>query len=142
MGERVEERIELAENDYRRFLAAVVGHEVPEVDSYPLASSFLPFAMPSWRLVGAHDLPSDGASPEAIPCISDRKGGVMGLGQEIQVTQRPSRQEALHRVSDCIADEQKDGRSGPFRLVTVERETRAGVGLIAVQHETFAIRSL
>lgn len=142
MADRVEERLELGENDYRRFLAAIVGHEIREVDSYPLASSFLPFAMPTWRLVGAHDLPSDGASPEAIPCLGDRGGGVMGLGQEIQVSKRPSRSKPLHRVSRCVADEPKAGRSGPFRLVTVERETRAEVGLVAVQHETFAIRSV
>lgn len=126
--------------DHLRFLAAVTGREVTDPDAHPLTASFLPFAMPTWRTVGADELPDDGASPEAIPGLQGRTEGVMGMGQELTIHRAVGDVEVLERTSRCVADERKEGRSGAFRLLTIQRTTVDGTGELATQVERFALR--
>lgn len=139
-GDAVEEVLAPTRTDHLRFLAAVTGREVTDPDAHPLTTSFLPFAMPTWRTVGADELPDDGASPEAIPGMRGRTEGVMGMGQEVTVHRAVADVEVLERTSRCVADERKEGRSGAFRLLTIQRTTVDGTGELATQVERFALR--
>lgn len=138
--EVTEEVLAPTRTDHVRFLAAVTGHEVTDPEELPLTSSFLPFAMPTWRLVGAADLPDDGASPEALPGLHGRTEGVMGMGQELTVTRTTENTAELERTSRCVADERREGRSGAFRLLTIRRTTGDRAGEVATQVERFALR--
>lgn len=126
--------------DQLRFLAAVTGREVVDSGEHPLTAAFLPFAMPTWRIVGAGDLPPDGASQEAIPGLEGRTEGVMGMGQQLTVHRTTEPGERLERTSRCVSDEHKEGRSGAFRLLTVRRSTASGSTEVATQTEWFALR--
>jgi hypothetical protein len=137
---QVEEDIEPTKSDYRRFLSAVTGKRIVSPDELPLTSSFFLFALPTWQICGASELPDDGASLLALPGI-DRSGqGVMGLGEEVDIVRPIAMYEPVRRLSRCASDEQKEGRSGPFRLVTIQREILAPQGLLARQSETYAVR--
>lgn len=139
MAATIEESLLLSKSDYRRFLAAVVGRQVEDISRYPLTSGFMTYALPSWGILGAAELPADGASETALPGIH-RSAGVMALGQKIFVHAPHARYEPLRRVSRCISDEEKVGRSGRFRLVTVEREVVAARGVLASQRENYALK--
>lgn len=139
-GDAIEEVLAPTRTDRLRFVAAVTGREATDPDAHPLTASFLPFAMPTWRTVGADELPDDGASPEAIPGVKGRTEGVMGMGQELTVHRADGDAEVLTRTSRCVADERKEGRSGAFRLLTIQRTTVDGAGELATQVERFALR--
>jgi hypothetical protein len=136
----VHEHIQPSENDYRRFASAVAGRSLGDSEALPLTTLFFHFALPTWGIYGSVDLPSDGASLDALPGIERGTAGVMGLGQSIEIVAPIQRGERIERTSRCVSDETKEGRSGTFRLVTVEREITGERGLLARQRESYAIR--
>ena len=140
MNPKTCENLTPTRTDYLRFLAAVTGRRVDSVDAYPLTSAFLPFAVPAWDIVGAADMPGDGARGAAIPCLVRGEVAVVPLGQSVRVHQPAARYEPLRRVSVVVSEENTDGRYGPARLLTVQRRTIAGRGRLATQIERYAVR--
>jgi hypothetical protein len=137
-----EETLELHHTDYLRFLTASAGRRIVTVDELALTSQFLPFALPSWGIVGAQDLPTDGASSAAVPGLTERVERIMGLGQQTDILEPTVRDRSpltLRRLGRLEGDEIKHGSSGPFRLLTVVRDVYVSDRVVAKQREYFAV---